>query len=580
MRPVNKFRPVRVSTMPGERYFSVRDRLSELLGWIGELADEVGLEPDAEQPAPVLSRPVLIAAIGEVNAGKSSLLNALAGVPLCPAGPLPETREIRLYRHGPEADHPVQPLLVECRRQVDYLRNFELLDSPGTNARGSDHGAALEPFLEHADLVLAVFTAENPWTAATWDAVSRLSPEALARTALVVQRIDLKQPLDIPIILGHMRDLSLKRLGQELPIFPVAAELALAAKCGEPVSREQWTASRFSALEHFVSERICDSIERRQLLHDGWHHAARGLRRLEARLDIRRRGMEDDAWFLSGIEREVDEMRDATLDESPQRLGDALERYRSEVEGVVRLLRSKLGWWRSLARLFTGDGSAAQIEANFAARMQELAIGFARDEAKRLVAVCEGHWETVCPRVKERMGFEAGPCALSGDAQEGVAGRFVASLEKAVPQALASLRVRGVLDPLVRRRNATLKGFTVLGLLLVIAAAACGLVAMQQVALLVLATALAVFLVSAGAAWISRMQLASGYRDRLLAGAPTFAEGLKGEHGEAIRFLFRDHSSSLIGVRRRLAAERAALQPRFERANSLYIALKAVELDL
>jgi len=566
--------------MPGERYFSVRDRLSELLGWIGELDHEVGLEPEAEHPAPVLSQPVLIAVIGEVNAGKSSLLNALAGVSLCPAGPLPETREIRLYRHGPEADHPVQPLLVECRRPLEYLRNFDLLDSPGTNARGSDHGAVLEPFLEHADLVLAVFTAENPWTAATWDAVSRLSPEALARTALVVQRIDLKQPLDIPIILGHMRDLSLKRVGQVLPIFPVAAEVALEAKRTEPVSRELWTASRFSALEHFLSERICDSIERRQLLHDGWHHAARSLRRLEGRLDVQRRGMEDDAWFLSGIEREMDDLRDASLEEAPQRLGEALERYRNEVEGVVRRLRSKLGWWRSLARLFTGDGSAAQIEATFAARMQELAIGFARDEAKRLVAACEEHWETVRPRVRERMGFEAGSCALSGEEQEGVVGRFVASLEKAVPQALGSLRVRGVLDPLVRRRNATLKGFTVVGLLLVIAAAGCGLALMQHVAMLLLGAALAVFAVAAVAAWISRARLASGYRDRLLAGAPTFAEGLKGEHGEAIRLLFRDHSSSLIGVRRRLAVERAALQPRLERANSLYIALKSVELDL
>lgn len=566
--------------MPGERYFTVRDRLSELLGWIGGLADEVGLEPDAEHPAPSLSRPVLIAVIGEVNAGKSSLLNALAGAPLCPAGPLPETREIRLYRYGPEADHPVQPLLVECRRPLEHLRNFDLLDSPGTNARGSDHGAVLEPFLEHADLVLAVFTAENPWTAATWDAVSRLSPEAAARTALVVQRIDLKQPQDIPIILGHMRDLSLKRVGQVLPIFPVAAEVALEAKRTEPVSRELWTASRFSALEHFVSERICDSIERRQLLHDAWHHAARGLRRLEARLDVQRRGMEDDAWFLSGIEREMDELRDASLHESPQRLGEALERYRSEVDGVVRRLRSTLGWWRSLARLFAGDGSAAQIEATFAARMRELAIGFARDEAMRLVAACEGHWETVRPRVKERMGFEAGPCALSGDEQEAVVGRFVAILEKAVPQALGSLRVRGVLDPLVRRRNATLKAFTVLGLLVVIAAAGCGLAGLQQAALLGLAAALAVFTVAAVVAWISRARLASGYRDRLLAGAPTFAEGLKGEHGEAIRLLFRDHSSGLIGVRRRLAVERAALQPRLERANSLYIALKSVELDL
>jgi hypothetical protein len=566
--------------MPGERYFAVRDRLSELLGWIGGLAEEVGLDGDADSPPPGLSRPVLIAALGEVNAGKSSLLNALAGAELCPTSPVPLTSEVRLYRHGAELDHEVEALLVECRRPLAYLRNFALLDTPGSNSKISGHAAVAEPFVEHADIVLVVFTAENPWTAATWDAVSRLSPEALSRAALVVQRIDLKQAQDIPIILGHMRDLSIKRVGHTLPIFPVAARLALEAKQAAPVNPELWSASRFSDFEHFLSERICESMERRQLLHDAWHHAARTLRRLETRLDGQRRGMEDDAWFLSGIEREMDGLRDASLEAAPHALGAALERYRSEVDAVVRNLRSKLGWWRSLARLFAGDGSAAEIETIFAARMQEVASGFARDDAARLADTCAAHWETVRPRVKERMGFEPGACAVAGTAREEGIERFVGRLGKAVPQALASLRVRGVLDPLVRSRNATLKGFTAIGLLLAATAGACGVMAMQQVGILLLGAALIVFGLAAVTAWITRGRIAEGYRERLLAGAATFADGLKVDHGEAIRLLFRDYSSSLIEVRRQLAAEKAALAPRLERSNSLYIALKSVELDL
>ena len=566
--------------MPGERYFAVRDRLSELLNWIGGLAEETGLEPEADHPAPVLGQPVLVAVLGEVNAGKSSLINALAGAELCPAGPVPLTAEVRLYRHGEESDRPVEPLLVECRRPLEYLRNFDLLDSPGTNARNGGHAAILEPFLEHADIVLVTFTAENPWTAATWDAVSRLSPEALARTALVVQRIDLKQPQDIPIILGHMRDLSVKRVGHVLPIFPVAAQLAFEAKQADPVNPELWSASRFSDFEHFISERICESMERRQLLHDAWHHAARTLRRLESRFDVQRRGMEDDAWFLSGIEHEMESLRDRSLEAAPNALGAALELYRGEVDSVVRQLRSRLGWWRSLARLFTGDGSAAEIEATFAARMQEVATAFGRDDAARLVDACSDHWESVRPRVKERMGFDSGPCTVAGEARQDVIGRFVARLEKAVPQALAGLRLRGVLDPQVRRRNASLKGFTAIGLLLAIAAGTCGVLSMQQPAVGLLGAALAVFVLAAVTAWITRGRIAAGYRDRLLAGGATFAEGLKSDHGEAIRLLFRDYSGSLLEVRRRLASEKAALQPRLERSNSLYIALKSVELDL
>ncbi|MCW1912033.1 dynamin family protein [Luteolibacter sp. GHJ8] len=567
-------------SIPGERYFAVRDRLSELLEWIGHLAREVALEEEPDHPAPVLHRPILIAAIGEVNAGKSSLLNALVGEELCPASPLPLTTEVRLYRHGAEADKEVQPQLVEVRRPAEYLRNFDLLDTPGTNSKVNGHAETAEPFLEHADLILIVFTAENPWTASTWDAVSRLSNEALSRTALVVQRIDLKQAQDIPIILGHMRDLSLKRIGQVLPIFPVAARSALESKQTNHAERELWRTSRFSDLEHFISERICESMERRQVLHDAWHHAARTLRRLENRFDGQRRGMEDDAYFLGNIEREMDALRDSSLEAAPEALGEALKRYRSEVDAVVRHLRSKLGWWRSLGRIFTGDGTAAEVEARFAARMQEVATGFAQHDAARLVDACAAHWETVRPRVKERMGFEPGACDVDGKNREGVVSRFVARLEKAVPQALAGLRVRGVLDPLVRRRNASLKGFTGIGLALCIAAGSVGTLYSQQLGIGLLGAALAVFCLAALVSWITAARIAAGYRERLLAGASTFADGLKADHGEAIRFLCRDYSGSLLEVRRRLASEKAALQPRLERSNSLYIALKSVELDL
>lgn len=566
--------------MPGERYFAVRDRLSELLGWIGDLSREVALEDEPDRPLPVLGRPILIAAIGEVNSGKSSLLNALAGTEICPAGPLPQTAEVILYRHGMEGEKAVQPQLVEARRPLDYLRNFDLLDTPGTNSKLNGHAAIAQPFLEHADLVMVVFTAENPWTAATWDAVSRLPLEALDRTVLVVQRVDLKQPQDIPIILGHMRDLCLKRVGKPLPIFPLAARAALEAKQAQPFDSDRWRASRFSDFENFISERICESMDRRQILHDAWHHAARTLRRLENHFDGQRRGMEDDSYFLGNIEREMDALRDSSLEAAPQALGAALERYRSEVDRVVRVLRSRLGWWRSLARLISGDGTAAEVETTFAARMQEVAIGFGHDDAGRLVDACERHWEGARLQVRERMGFDPGPCAIAGEAREGIVHKFVARLEKAVPRALSNLRVRGVLDPLVRRRNSSLKGFTAIGLLVVIAAGACGTFGHQPIALTLLGVAVGVFFLAAMIAWVTRSRIAAGYRERLSAGGATFAEGLKADHGEAIRFLFRDYSNSLLEVRRRLASERAMLQPRLERSNSLYIALKSVELDL
>ena len=45
-------------------------------------------------------RPLLVAVMGEFNAGKSSFVNALAGTPIAPVGVTPTTATINVLRHG------------------------------------------------------------------------------------------------------------------------------------------------------------------------------------------------------------------------------------------------------------------------------------------------------------------------------------------------------------------------------------------------------------------------------------------------------------------------------------------------
>jgi hypothetical protein len=565
--------------MPGERYFAARDRLAEISTHIAGLARDTALETPDHDPVPDLSRPMLLAVFGEVNAGKSSLLNALAGCGVCPAGPLPMTKEVRLYLFGEvSSDRTSDQGAMECLRPIPFLKDFGLIDTPGTNAAVRPGIAA--SWLDSAELIMAVFTAENPWTAATWDAIGHLSDESLERTVLVVQRIDLKQPQDIPIILGHMRDLCLKRTGRELPIFPVSAKYCLEAKTSVSGAPEAWSASRFAIFEDYISSRVCESFARRQVLHDAWHHAARTLRRLEERFDLKRRGMDDDAWFLTGMEREMDALRDEHMLAAHRSLSAMLERYSSAVGGIVHHLRVRLGWARTMVRLFLGDTSPAALEAMFATRMHEVAKTQGGEDAGRLLDACAAHWQTVRPRVAERMGFDPGPCLVAGANREEAVARFTSRLEKSVPQALANLRVRGVLDPLLRRRNQQLKIIVALALLFTIAAGTCGALGLAKIPFYLLAAAGVTGLVSIATAWTTLATISIGYRQRLLDSAPAFAAALEPDYGEAIRTLFQEYSQGLIEVRRQLSDRKSALQPRLELWNSLYIGLKAVELEM
>jgi predicted GTPase len=92
----------------------------------------------------VPSAPVRIVLIGQVNAGKSSLVNALARESRCAVGPLPVTSRAAEYLLEPEG-HPA----------------VTLVDMPGLDER-AEQASPLRAQAERADLVLWVASATQP----------------------------------------------------------------------------------------------------------------------------------------------------------------------------------------------------------------------------------------------------------------------------------------------------------------------------------------------------------------------------------------------------------------------------------
>ena len=84
--------------MFGERYFTTRERLAEVIYGISSLAEETATELGGELPLHEvqngLGKPFLFVVCGEVNAGKSTLINGLFGKDLCRVNILPETDRV------------------------------------------------------------------------------------------------------------------------------------------------------------------------------------------------------------------------------------------------------------------------------------------------------------------------------------------------------------------------------------------------------------------------------------------------------------------------------------------------------
>ena len=148
--------------MFGEKYFATRERLSDVVSGILELAKETNVDTTGRLSRDVLDEglatPFLFVVCGEVNAGKSTLLNALFAENICRVNVLPETDRVIWYKYGEERrDVQVTDLLLERFTPVEFLKDFNLVDTPGTNSVEKSHQGISERFMPVADLLLFVF---------------------------------------------------------------------------------------------------------------------------------------------------------------------------------------------------------------------------------------------------------------------------------------------------------------------------------------------------------------------------------------------------------------------------------------
>ncbi|MEX1049384.1 MAG: dynamin family protein [Akkermansiaceae bacterium] len=572
-------------TQFGKRYFAMRGRLADVMRGIVRLAGETttalgDLLPLAEIEKG-LGTPFLFVVCGEVNAGKSTLLNGLFGSQLCPVDTLPETDRVLRYQYGiPPRDVEVTPLLSECYRPTEFLRDFNLIDTPGTNSAIEGHQEITARFLPSADLILCVFPVTNPWGAATWNFISELSPDSLDKVAFIIQQADQCEPGDIRVILGHMADLSMKRIGRVPEIFAVSGKLASEAKHASPTANEKFIASGYPALEAFIAREVCDSPPRRAALETWRSQAAAGLRAVEDRIENQSRALITQGRFLDTIEREIDGIRERFVVRLPKHLAGVAEIFETEAVWVSRLLRRRLGAARSIIRLFTGDRTGPAMEAVFVERLQAAVEAVAEKDGVEVVEFCRNHWGDLRERVKAEMGVDLGDPAPLEATLATAEKRFVQRLGRAARQGIGNLKVRNQLDKDIRRRNLALKSFTVMTLVLTTAGAVCGALAIPWLPYIL--CGLAALFLAGGllTALVTGRSITAEFQYRLLDTCGSFASTLRADYEEALRIVFQDYATSLSAVKTHLAREKLAIEPRLKRWQELFLTLKAIEQDL
>jgi small GTP-binding protein len=272
--------------MIGDDYFQLRGQLASVIGDLRSQAESHAVSLDSllllDNIQASLKEPFVFVVVGEVNVGKSTFLNALFGQDFSRTGIIPTTEKILFFKHGDTVSTiPVTPTLDEVHIPCDFLRDFHIVDTPGTNSIQDEHQQITERFVPVADLVIFVFSASNPWGASAWQFLEKVHRQWMRNVIFVLQQCDLRTPEEIQVITDYMRQLTQQRFGRDFPLFPVSAKRAYLARSSGADPERLLAESGFPALERHISAAVTNTSARQTKLLTALNLARKGLDELK-----------------------------------------------------------------------------------------------------------------------------------------------------------------------------------------------------------------------------------------------------------------------------------------------------------
>ena len=253
--------------MIGQDFLELRTRLEQSLHLLAQIAPDAGAKDEhitmLDNLVKSLDEPFVFVVVGEVNVGKSTLLNALFGADLSATGIIPTTDRIYFYKHGPKLKRvPITRTLEEVFVPIEFLKDFHVVDTPGTNSVAKEHQEITERFVPASDLVLFVFSAINPWGASTWQFLEKVHKDWMKHVIFVLGQCDLRTAEEVSSILDYMRQLCRQRFGREFPIFPISAKSAYLSRSSGLDRDRLYLSSGFPQLEGHISKTIGGNAQR------------------------------------------------------------------------------------------------------------------------------------------------------------------------------------------------------------------------------------------------------------------------------------------------------------------------------
>jgi len=201
--------------------------LKKLLS-LTQLIDNADLIQTVEDILDKIRSPFTFVIVGEVKAGKSSFINALleSDKEICKVAPSPMTDSIQLITYGEqEREETVNEHYKRMYHNVDILKEISIVDTPGTNTIIDHHQEITERFIPHADLIVFVFEAKNPYRQSAWEFFDYISDEWRKKIIFILQQKDLMNDDDLATNINGVIEEAIQKQIAAPPVVGLSAKM-------------------------------------------------------------------------------------------------------------------------------------------------------------------------------------------------------------------------------------------------------------------------------------------------------------------------------------------------------------------
>ncbi|HJS17665.1 MAG TPA: dynamin family protein [Anaerolineales bacterium] len=278
----------------------------------------------------------LMVVVGEFNAGKSALVNALLGEKVLTEGATPTTSRVTLVKWG---EKPSEQIGDENFSIYTYplplLKELNIVDTPGTNAVIRYHERLTEEFVPRSDLVLFTTSADHPLTESERQFLERI----LAWGKKVVFALNKADIIENESALEEIRSFVLKHaatvLGETPEFFPVSARLGqrALAETDEEKRARLWTESGLDALEKYITSTLDDTARLQLKFNNPLGVADNIIAQTASVTQTQAEGLKEDLQTAASLE--------STITEYERDLQNELKPRLAEVENILHRLEQR-----------------------------------------------------------------------------------------------------------------------------------------------------------------------------------------------------------------------------------------------